>query len=36
MNLCIITAAVDLSIDGELFRFDINYPETNGMIDYFV
>jgi 5-methyltetrahydropteroyltriglutamate--homocysteine methyltransferase len=22
--------------DGELYRFDVNHPETNGMIDYFV
>jgi 5-methyltetrahydropteroyltriglutamate--homocysteine methyltransferase len=22
--------------DGELYRWDINHPETNGMIDYFV
>ena len=22
--------------DGELYRFDINHPDTNGMIDYFV
>ena len=29
-------AGVDLATDGELYRFDINHPETNGMIDYFV
>src|SRR6185503_1885189 len=22
--------------DGELYRFDVNHPETNGMIDYFL
>ncbi|GAA5148107.1 methionine synthase [Pseudonocardia eucalypti] len=27
---------VDLLTDGELSRFDINHPETNGMIEYFV
>ena len=29
-------AGVDLPTDGELSRFDVNHPETNGMIDYFV
>lgn len=29
-------AGIDLLTDGELNRFDINHPETNGMIDYFV
>ncbi len=29
-------AGLDLICDGELYRFDINHPETNGMIDYFV
>ncbi len=29
-------ARVDLVCDGELYRFDINHPETNGMIEYFV
>src|SRR6266513_2732261 len=29
-------AGIDLVADGELYRFDINHPETNGMIDYFV
>src|SRR6516225_8577705 len=29
-------ARIDLPTDGELYRFDINHPETNGMIDYFV
>ena len=29
---------VDLDVisDGELYRWDINHPETNGMIDYFI
>lgn len=26
---------IDLPTDGELYRFDINHPDTNGMIDYF-
>lgn len=29
-------AGVDVIADGELSRFDVNHPETNGMIDYFV
>lgn len=29
-------AGVDLICDGELSRFDVNHPETNGMIEYFV
>jgi len=29
-------AGLDLLSDGELVRFDVNHPETNGMIDYFV
>lgn len=29
-------AGIDLPADGELYRFDPNHPETNGMIDYFV
>jgi 5-methyltetrahydropteroyltriglutamate--homocysteine methyltransferase len=29
-------AGVDLVCDGELYRFDVNHPETNGMIEYFV
>lgn len=29
-------AGIDLVADGELYRFDLNHPETNGMIDYFV
>lgn len=27
---------IDLLTDGEISRFDINHPETNGMIEYFV
>src|SRR3990172_3973932 len=27
---------IDVITDGELSRFDVNHPETNGMIDYFV
>src|SRR5262249_17506352 len=29
-------AGIDVVTDGELSRFDINHPETNGMIDYFM
>ncbi len=29
-------AGIDLVCDGEMYRFDINHPETNGMIEYFV
>lgn len=29
-------AGIDLPTDGELYRFDVNDPDTNGMIDYFV
>ncbi len=29
-------AGIDLVVDGELGRFDINHPDTNGMIEYFV
>ena len=28
-------AGIDLVCDGELYRFDVNHPETNGMIEYF-
>jgi 5-methyltetrahydropteroyltriglutamate--homocysteine methyltransferase len=28
-------AGIDVVADGELSRFDVNHPETNGMIDYF-
>ena len=27
---------IDLPTDGELYRFDVNHPDTNGMIDYFI
>ena len=29
-------AGLDLLVDGELYRWDINHAETNGMIDYFI
>src|SRR5437660_1785757 len=29
-------AGIDVVTDGELSRFDVNHPETNGMIEYFV
>lgn len=29
-------AGIDVVADGELYRFDVNHPETNGMVDYFV
>ncbi len=29
-------SGIDLLTDGELYRFDVNHPETNGMIEYFV
>jgi 5-methyltetrahydropteroyltriglutamate--homocysteine methyltransferase len=29
-------AGIDLISDGELSRFDVSHPETNGMIDYFI
>ena len=29
-------AGIDVVADGELYRWDINHSETNGMIDYFV
>ena len=29
-------AGIDLPTDGELYRFDINHPDTTGMIDYFI
>ncbi len=28
-------AGIDLPTDGELYRFDRDHPDTNGMIDYF-
>ncbi|HLK68110.1 MAG TPA: cobalamin-independent methionine synthase II family protein [Bryobacteraceae bacterium] len=29
-------AGIDLPTDGELYRFDSNHPDTNGMIEYFL
>ena len=29
-------AGIDMPTDGELYRFDVNHPETNGMIEYFI
>ena len=29
-------AHIDLPTDGELYRFDVNHPDTNGMIEYFI
>lgn len=29
-------AGIDLVCEGELSRFNVNHPETNGMIEYFV
>jgi 5-methyltetrahydropteroyltriglutamate--homocysteine methyltransferase len=29
-------AGIDVVCDGELYRFDVNHPETNGMIEYFI
>ena len=29
-------AGVDVVADGELYRWDVNHPDTNGMIDYFI
>ena len=29
-------AGIDVVADGELYRFDANHPDTNGMIEYFV
>ena len=29
-------AGIDVVTDGELSRFDISHPETNGMIEYFI
>ncbi len=30
------SAGIDLPTDGELYRFDVNHPDTNGMIEYFI
>jgi methionine synthase II (cobalamin-independent) len=29
-------AGVDAVVDGELYRWDVNHPDTNGMIEYFI
>ena len=29
-------AGIDVLTDGELTRFDVSHPETNGMIEYFI
>ncbi|MEO7598559.1 MAG: cobalamin-independent methionine synthase II family protein [Opitutus sp.] len=29
-------AGIDLPTDGEMYRFDVNHPDTNGMIEYFI
>src|SRR6185295_18315454 len=29
-------ARIDLPTDGEIYRFDVNHPDTNGMIEYFL
>jgi 5-methyltetrahydropteroyltriglutamate--homocysteine methyltransferase len=29
-------AGIDVVADGELYRWDVNHGETNGMIDYFI
>jgi 5-methyltetrahydropteroyltriglutamate--homocysteine methyltransferase len=29
-------AGIDLVCDGELSRYDVNHPENNGMVEYFV
>src|SRR5687767_12530008 len=29
-------AGIDVVADGELYRFDVNHPDTNGMIEYFL
>src|SRR5438270_2524144 len=29
-------AGIDLPTDGELYRFDVNHPDTNGMVEYFI
>ncbi len=29
-------ARIDLPTDGEIYRFDINHPDTNGMIEHFI
>ena len=29
-------AGIDLVCDGELYRFEVDHPEANGMIEYFL
>ncbi len=29
-------AGIDLPTEGEVYRFDVNHPDTNGMIEYFL
>ena len=29
-------AGIDMPTDGDLYRFDVNHPDTNGMIEYFI
>jgi 5-methyltetrahydropteroyltriglutamate--homocysteine methyltransferase len=29
-------AGIDVVADGELYRFDVSHPDTNGMIEYFI
>src|SRR5665213_3797067 len=29
-------AGIDVVADGELYRFDVNHPDSNGMIEYFI
>jgi len=29
-------AGIDVVADGELYRFDVDFPDTNGMIEYFL
>ena len=29
------TAGLDVVCDGEVYRYDLSHPETNGMIEYF-
>lgn len=31
-----VNAGIDLPTDGELYRFDVDHPDTNGMIEYFI
>jgi 5-methyltetrahydropteroyltriglutamate--homocysteine methyltransferase len=29
-------AGIDVVVDGELYRWDVDHPDTNGMIEYFI